>query len=112
MNLGRLLIPASKSDLYRSARPSPSPVRCTALMTLLLAVLLPTAHAQISASIKGIVTDASGAAVPGGAVTAKNTETGAIRSSVTDDSGRYLALALPVGEYAVRVAKAGFQDAI
>jgi hypothetical protein len=83
-----------------------------ALGILLLAVLLPTAHAQVSASIKGIATDASGAAVPGAMVTAKNIETGAIRSSATDDSGSYLVLALPVGEYEVRVAKAGFQDAI
>ena len=83
-----------------------------ALMMLLLAALLPTAHAQVSASIKGIVTDASGAAVPGAMVAAKNIETGAIRSSGTDDSGRYLVLALPVGEYEVRVAKAGFRDAI
>jgi hypothetical protein len=112
MNLGRLLITASKSDLCRSARPGPSPLRRTAVMTLLLAALLPTAHAQVSASIKGIVTDASGAAVPGATVKARDVETGAMRSSVTDDSGRYLVLALPVGEYEVRVAKAGFQDAI
>src|SRR6201984_3396247 len=112
MNLGRLLITASKSDLYRSARPSPSPVRRTALMTLLLAALLPTAHAQVSASIKGIVTDVSGAAVAGATVNTRDVETGAMRGSVTDDSGRYLVLALPVGEYEVRVAKAGFQDAI
>src|ERR1700741_5050119 len=109
MNLGRLLITASKSDLSRSARPSPSPVR---RMTLLLAALLPTAHAQVSASIKGIVTDVSGAAVAGATVNTRDVETGAMRGSVTDDSGRYLVLALPVGEYEVRVAKAGFQDAI
>jgi hypothetical protein len=112
MNLRRLLITASKFEPSRSIRPSVSQVWRMALMMLLPAVLLPTAHAQISASIKGIVTDASGAAVSGAAVTAKNTETGAIRSSVTDDSGRYLVLALTVGEYELRVAKAGFQDAI
>jgi hypothetical protein len=112
MNLRRLLIAASKSDMYRSARPSASSVWRMALMMLLLAALLPTAHAQVSASIKGIATDASGAAVPGAIVTARNIETGAIRSTVTDDSGRYLVLALPVGEYEVRVARAGFQDAI
>jgi hypothetical protein len=112
MNLQRLLITAAKFELSRSVRPSASLAWRMALLMLLLAALLPTARAQVSGSIKGIVTDASGAAVPGAMVSAKNIETGAIRSSVTDDSGRYLVLALPVGEYEVRVAKAGFQDAV
>jgi hypothetical protein len=79
---------------------------------LLLAVFLPLAQAQVSASIKGNVTDASGAAVPAVTVTVKNIETGAIRSGVTDDAGRYLVVSLHVGEYEVRVSKTGFQDAI
>jgi hypothetical protein len=112
MKLRRLVITASKSDLYRSARPSAFPAWRTALMTLLLAGLVPITHAQVSASIKGMVTDASGAAVSGATVNARDVETGTMRSSVADDSGRYLLLALPVGEYEVRVAKAGFQDAI
>ncbi len=112
MNLHRLLIAASKSGLYENARSSASLTRRMTLLMLLLAAFLPTAHAQMSASIKGIVTDASGAAVPGAIVTAQNTETGAMRSGATDDSGRYLELALPVGEYEVHVTKAGFQDAI
>jgi hypothetical protein len=79
---------------------------------LLLAAFLPLAQAQVSASIKGNVLDASGAAVPGVTVTVKNVETGAIRSSVTDGAGRYLVLALHVGEYEVRVGKTGFRDAV
>jgi hypothetical protein len=43
---------------------------------------------------------------------AKNTETGAERSSVSDDAGRYQIVSLPVGQYEVRVAKSGFQEAI
>src|SRR5258708_29925432 len=112
MNLCRLLTTAAKFELCRIARPSAFQVWRMALMALLLAALLPTAHAQGSASIRGIVTDASGAAVPDAMVTTKNIETGAIRNSVTDDVGRYVALALAVGEYEVGVAKVGFQDAI
>jgi prepilin-type processing-associated H-X9-DG protein len=66
----------------------------------------------MSASITGIITDASGAPVPGAAVKTRNLETSAIRSSLTDDIGRYLVLSLPVGEYEVTVSKPGFQDAI
>ena len=50
--------------------------------------------------------------MPSATVKTKNLETGAIRSGITDDLGRYLVLALPVGEYQVRVAKPGFEDAI
>jgi hypothetical protein len=78
---------------------------------MMLSCLTP-ARAQVSASIKGTVTDPSGAPVPSAVVKAKNLETGATRNSTTDDAGRYLVLSLPVGEYEVRVSKAGFQDAI
>src|SRR6266849_11145480 len=73
---------------------------------------LSRASAQVSASIKGIVTDASGSPVPAAEVKTKNLETGAARNSFTDDAGRYLVLALQVGEYKVSVSKSGFQDAI
>src|SRR5579885_1313448 len=68
-------------------------------------------RAQVSASIQGSVTDASGAAVKGATVQARNLETGALRSTATDDAGRYALLVLPVGAYEVRAAKSGFQDA-
>ena len=70
------------------------------------------ARAQTSASIKGVVTDASGASVAGANVTAKNVETGATRSAVSDDAGRFIVLSLMIGEYEVKVSKPGFQDAL
>jgi carboxypeptidase family protein len=82
------------------------------LFIFILSCCLPSARAQVSASITGIVTDPSGAPVPAATVTAKNTETGAERSSVTDDAGRYQFVSLPVGQYEVTVAKTGFQEAI
>jgi hypothetical protein len=82
------------------------------LTLFLLLATVPTARAQVSASIKGTVTDPAGAPIPSADVKAKNLETGAVRSSLTDDVGRYLVLSLPVGEYEIRVAKTGFQDAI
>jgi hypothetical protein len=87
---------------------------CGRLVIGLLACLagLAAAHAQVSASLTGVITDPSGAPVPAAAVTTKNLETGAVRSTVTDDAGRYRVLALPVGEYEVRAAKGGFQEGI
>jgi hypothetical protein len=87
---------------------------CLALFAALLAVLagaLPV-QAQVAASITGTVTDPSGAPISAAAVTAKNLETGAVRNTTTDDAGRYLVLSLPVGQYEVRVTKAGFKEAV
>ncbi len=87
-------------------------IRFARLGLLILTLGLPAAHAQVSASIRGIVTDASGAAVAQATVSAKNLETGVIRTTNTDDAGRYLVLALPVGLYEVRTSKNGFRDAV
>src|SRR6266851_4758033 len=86
----------------------------TLLASLLVLVFscLPSAHAQVSTSITGTITDPSGAPVPSASVTARNLETGAVRTSLTDDAGRYLELSLTVGQYEVRVTKTGFHDAI
>src|SRR6266852_984205 len=78
----------------------------------LILMCLPSARAQVSAGISGIVTDPSGAPVPLATITAKNLETGALRTSSTNELGRYLFLSLPVGRLDVRVAKAGFQDSV
>jgi len=110
MNLHLLFIAASNFGIAR--RQSGNYVWRTAIVILLLAALMAEAHAQVSASIKGSVTDTSGAAVPAVTVTVKNIETGAIRGSVTDYAGRYLVVALNVGEYEVRVTKTGFRDAL
>src|SRR5258706_1536145 len=79
-----------------------------------LAILLwispaPIAVAQGEASIGGRVADSSGGAVPGAAVRIKNLETGAERSLVTDEAGRYEAPALAVGRYDVTVEMPGFR---
>ncbi len=113
MNPNRLCIPARRTVFNRHGwgRAGHFVFRA-ALVMLLLATFLRPAPAQVSASIKGNVMDASGAAVPAVTVTVKNIETGATRSSVTDDAGRYLVVSLHVGEYEVRVSKTGFQDAI
>ena len=92
--------------------PKPRMARFVLLTLLMLALRLPSAQAQVSASIRGIITDASGAPVAQVTVGAKNVETGAVRTTTTDDAGRYLVLALPVGKYEVRISKSGFQEAV
>src|SRR5215831_5744619 len=89
--------------------------RLSACLFLTLMCLLggvPSVSAQVFASLTGIVTDPSGAAVAAATVTASNVETGISRSVSTDPSGRYQLPELAVGEYDVSVAKAGFQTTI
>jgi hypothetical protein len=70
---------------------------------------LSLAHAQIvGGSISGNVQDSAGAAIAGANVTVLNLETGSSRSVVTGADGRFAAPSVPVGNYAVRVAKDGF----
>jgi len=64
------------------------------------------------ASIAGRVEDASGAGISGAAVTVKSTETGIIRTTTTDESGRYRVLLLPVGAQEVSAEKPRFRPAL
>jgi hypothetical protein len=71
-----------------------------------------TARAQVSSSISGTVADATGAAVLSATVTARNVETAAERTAITDSEGVYRLLVLPVGEYQIRTTKNGFGESI
>jgi hypothetical protein len=66
-------------------------------------------EAQGTATILGTVTDPSGASVSGAQVTVVNIATQFTRTVDTNDSGEYVASALPTGAYSVTVAKSGFQ---
>ena len=88
--------------------------KCTfALWTAFgLALCISTAGAQssVSGSISGTVTDASGAAVQGAAVTFTNTDRGAVQATrKTNSAGFYTAESLPLGTYSVTIASNGFK---
>src|SRR5450432_211464 len=77
--------------------------------------LFPSTNAwaqQITGSIRGTVADPTGAAVQGATVSAKQAETGLTRTAVTDHSGAYDVLELPVGHYRLQVEAKGFQTYI
>src|SRR5256885_15063293 len=78
----------------------------------LSAILAAPVFAQGESSIEGAVADSSGGGVPGVSVQIKNIETGAERLLTTDDSGRFSAAALSVGQYEVRAEKSGFRAEI
>jgi len=86
--------------------------RCTVIALFVVSFRMPAAQAQVSASIRGVVTDPASAPVVQAAVNVKNLETDVVRTASTDEAGRYLVLALPVGRYEVSISKSGFQDAV
>ncbi|HTA72057.1 MAG TPA: carboxypeptidase regulatory-like domain-containing protein [Bryobacteraceae bacterium] len=65
-----------------------------------------------TAAITGQVTDASGAAVPSVAITAKDLDHGTNWPTVSNDGGYYSLPRLPIGNYEVRAEAKGFQTAI
>src|SRR6266404_4164173 len=65
-------------------------------------------QATASATIKGTVTDHSGAVVAGAQVVAKNKANDVSRTTTTSDVGYYQFELLPVGTYTVTVTKTGF----
>ncbi|MFP5378513.1 MAG: TonB-dependent receptor domain-containing protein [Vicinamibacteria bacterium] len=81
------------------------------LLTLLLTFPL-TGVAQTTATLAGRILDASGGALPGVAVTARQVETGLVRATVTDDEGRYTLTTLPVGAYEIRAELDGFRPLV
>src|SRR5579863_6560324 len=80
--------------------------------TVFLMVLLTTldvAGQQITGSIRGTVSDPSGAIVQAATVTAKQIETGLTRVAVTDRQGEYVLVELPIGHYQLEIQAKGFQ---
>ncbi len=74
---------------------------------VLLAVLAVAAQAQENVgTLKGRVTDSSGAVIPG--VKVAVTASGVERTAATDQTGTYTLTGLPPATYAVRIAAAGF----
>src|SRR5687768_9715227 len=63
---------------------------------------------QATGSIAGRVLDQQGSAVPGVTVTARNPQTGFVRTEVSDNAGLYRLAALPVAAYEVTVELRGF----
>jgi hypothetical protein len=62
-----------------------------------------------TADVLGAVTDSSGAALAGAAVTASNLATGAARSVVADDHGDFLISGLAIGHYRLKAESKGFK---
>ena len=88
-------------------------VRVWVPLVLLLGLLAPaSAGAQTgAASLTGIVTDETGAAVPGATVTATNQATNVEYTAISNDAGSYTMTSLPVGNYVIKAELSRFKTA-
>lgn len=67
---------------------------------------------SITGSITGVVTDSSGASIPGASVVVANVGTNARSNVKTDPTGNYTVSALPRGDYRLEVTASGFKRAV
>lgn len=80
-----------------------------ALMSLaLLAAALPAAGQLTESRITGKAADSTGAVLPGVSVTVTSTQTGAVRTAVTDSGGAFVVTNLGPGTYTVVFSLDGF----
>src|ERR1017187_9479184 len=79
------------------------------LFVAIVAAMATGAMAQSTATVQGVITDASGAVVPNAQITIRNQATGEIRTVQSDSAGRYVAASLFVGTYTVQAKSPGFQ---
>ena len=86
-------------------------LRTGALFAMLCAMPCLTAISQsTSATINGLITDATGAALPHARVTAQNTDTHLTETRESNASGLYSISPLPPGNYRITVDHAGFKE--
>ena len=79
-------------------------------LLIVIALACATTFAQqITGSIRGAISDPTGAIVQNANVTARQVETGLVRNATSDSSGNFVFLELPVGHYQLEVSATGFQ---
>jgi hypothetical protein len=80
-------------------------------LLLLIFVAVTTTYAQTeTATISGLITDETGAVVPGAEVKLQSVERGAVRTTTTNNAGIYVFPSVQPGQYQIRVDKAGFKQ--
>src|SRR5438445_9174687 len=75
----------------------------------LTAAGLAWSQSSYTAAVRGVITDASGAAVAGAKVTVTESDRNVPHVAIADVAGRYALTALPPGKYSLSVEAPGFR---
>lgn len=88
--------------------------RSVCILAAILALAAPFAFCQsiTTADAVGVITDSSGAVVPGATVTIKSAESGETRSVTTNDQGQFRFPLMKPGDYVVTAAAKGLKSNI
>jgi hypothetical protein len=84
-------------------------VRSLAVLAVLFALTVPALAQETTATITGVVSDDTGAVLPGVTITTKHVPTGRTFEFVSSSTGAYTATLLPIGPYEVTFSLSGFQ---
>jgi hypothetical protein len=85
-------------------------MKSAALLSAILVITSAAAFGQsTNGAITGVVTDSSGAVVPGAKITAQNKDTGFVYNADSTGTGNYTVPQLPTGTYDLRVEASGFK---
>ena len=83
-----------------------------ALLILFLFASTAILQAQSTATLQGTVLDSQGGAVPKAKVIVRNIQTGAERTTETDNAGIFQVASLPVGTYRLEIRREGFRTLV
>ena len=72
---------------------------------------VPTLHAQMFSTVRGVVHDPSHRPIGGAAITLKARTSDWTQATTTSDNGEFTFSAVPIGDYSVTVTKTGFAGA-
>lgn len=88
--------------------------RSVCILAAILAIAAPFTFSQsiTTADAVGVITDSTGAVVPGATVTLKSTESGETRTITANDQGRYRFPLVKPGEYVLTAAAKGLKSNI
>jgi hypothetical protein len=79
------------------------------LLAFTFVCTIPANADNLYASIRGTVTDPTGAVVSGAKLTATNAGTGILYTTTSNSSGAFTFLQLPVGDYTLKAEQTGFK---
>ena len=100
--------------IFRHAHPNIclSILQAICIPILVAFFCVPSLHAQFRASLRGVVTDQSGAVIPGATVTLTDTQTNATQTTTSNGDGTYTFNGLAPAPYKLSVAASGFQSKV